>query len=335
MLNTEHKENENSSRASAQVERAQRLVIQIKEEIAKSVVGQKTVIHNLLLCLIAGGHVLLDGVPGLAKTLIIRSISQIFGASFKRIQFTPDLLPADLIGTMVYRQQTGEFLPRKGPIFTNVVLADEINRAPAKVQSAMLEAMEERQVTIGDFSYPLPDPFFVMATQNPIEQEGTYPLPEAELDRFMMKLLVHYPTESEELAILYRMSGDEVAELQKIVDKKEILSLQHLLAQITLDERIAQYIVSLIIMTRPSPENMTTFARFVEFGASPRATIALARGARAQAMMKGRTYVLPEDVKEIAKHVLRHRIVLSYEAEAEQLSADEILDKIITSVAVP
>jgi len=279
--------------------------------------------------------VLLEGVPGLAKTLAVKTLSEAVDAGFRRIQFTPDLLPADLIGTMVYRQQTGEFVPRKGPIFSNIVLADEINRAPAKVQSAMLEAMEERQVTIGENTYPLPDPFFVMATQNPIEQEGTYQLPEAQLDRFILKLTVDYPSSEDELAILRRVGIPHDIPVERVLYKADIRRLKEVAAQITMDERIEEYIVAIVTGSRRQERAVNSFARYIEFGASPRATIYLYRCAKINALFEGRSFVIPEDVKAVAAGVLRHRIILSYEAESEELSSDDLITGLLQSVPVP
>jgi MoxR-like ATPase len=256
-------------------------------------------------------------------------------ADFKRIQFTPDLLPADLVGTMVYRQQTGEFTARKGPVFSNVVLADEINRAPAKVQSALLEAMEERQVTIGEHSYTLPEPFFVLATQNPIEQEGTYPLPEAQLDRFLLKLGVNYPTPEEELAILRRVGVEARVQLQRVLFKQDIRKLRAIVDRIRVDERIEEYIVAIVTASRQRERGMQLFSRYIQYGASPRASIALYRCAKVSALFAGRSYVVPEDVKAVAFDALRHRIVLSYEAEAEEMTADDVIEQLLASVPVP
>lgn len=318
-----------------QVSRARDLIDRCREEIGLAVVGQKKMIDGLLMGIIAGGHVLLEGVPGLAKTLAVKTLAEVIDAGFKRIQFTPDLLPADLTGTMVYRQQTGEFLPRKGPVFTNIILADEINRAPAKVQSALLEAMEERQVTIGENTYPLPDPFFVLATQNPIEHEGTYPLPEAQLDRFIMKLLVRYPNPQEELSILRRVGIEHTVPVKRVVFKPDLRRLKEVVSQITVDERIETYIVALVEASREKSKSHNSYSRYIEFGASPRATIFLYRCAKVQAFFEGRTYVIPEDVKTVAPNVLRHRLILSYEAESDELSADDVVKNLLSAVPVP
>jgi MoxR-like ATPase len=307
----------------------------VRQEIEKRVVGQRGMINRLLMGIIAGGHVLVEGVPGLAKTLAIRTLAEIIDAEFRRIQFTPDLLPADLVGTMVYNQQNGEFTPRKGPIFSNIVLADEINRAPAKVQSALLEAMEEKQVTIGTVTHQLPRPFFVLATQNPIEQEGTYPLPEAQLDRFLLKLKVAYPTPDEELAILKRMGVEREIKVGKVLDRDALASLRVVADAVTVDERIERYIVSIVFASRERDRKRYQFARHIEYGASPRATIYLYRCAKIQALFEGRAFVLPEDVKATAYDVLRHRVILSYEAESEELSTDDVIRDILHAVPVP
>jgi MoxR-like ATPase len=318
-----------------QIVRARELVERAREEIAASVVGQKKMIDGLLMGILAGGHVLLEGVPGLAKTLAVKTLAEAIDAGFKRLQFTPDLLPADLTGTMIYRQQTGEFLPRKGPIFTNIVLADEINRAPAKVQSALLEAMEERQVTIGENTYPLPDPFFVLATQNPIEHEGTYPLPEAQLDRFIMKIKVGYPNPQEELAILRRVGIEHQMSVKRVIFKPDLRRLRDVIAGINMDERIETYIVALVGASREKSKSHNSYSRYIEFGASPRATIYMYRCAKVQAFFEGRAYVIPEDIKTVAPDILRHRIILSYEAESDELSADDVIKNLLAAVPVP
>jgi len=306
-----------------------------RQEIAKRIVGQQRMVDGIIMALIAGGHVLLEGVPGLAKTLAVKTVADVVDVGFKRLQFTPDLLPADLVGTLVYRQNSGEFVPRKGPIFSNIILADEINRAPAKVQSALLEAMEERQVTIGETTYPLPDPFFVLATQNPIEQEGTYPLPEAQLDRFLMKLLVEYPSPEDELKILRRMGTAPQIDVEKVMKASQILHIRKIAATILVDERIEEYIVQIIGASRIGKEDNPAYARFIDYGASTRATLYLYRCAKIKALFEGRTFVIPEDVKAVVFHVLRHRIVLSYEAESEELSPDDVISQILKVVPVP
>ncbi|GAB4364424.1 MAG: MoxR family ATPase [Spirochaetales bacterium] len=314
---------------------AQDRLAQCMEAVGRVIVGQEGMIRGLLMGLLAGGHVLLEGVPGLAKTLTVKCLADTMELSFKRVQFTPDLLPADLTGSLVYRPQTGEFVPRKGPLFTHVLLADEINRAPAKVQSALLEAMEERQVTIGDTSFPLPEPFFVLATQNPIEHEGTYPLPEAQLDRFLLKLRIPYPTAEEELGILRRMGTKTEMEVPKTLRKEDIARMREVVQRIRVDERIETYIVSLVQATRPESLDHAPFRRYISFGASPRATIFLYRCARVFAFFENRTYVIPEDVKAVAADVLRHRIVLSYEAESEDLTADKVIETLLATIPVP
>jgi len=311
------------------------LIHQVREEMGKRVVGQSDLIDGLIMGLIAGGHVLVEGVPGLAKTLAVRTLADVTAALFKRIQFTPDLLPADLTGTMIYRQQSGDFVSRKGPIFCNVLLADEINRAPAKVQSALLEAMAEGQVTIGEQTYPLPVPFFVMATQNPIEQEGTYDLPEAQLDRFLVKVDVNYPDPTEELAILERMVDNPDIPLSSILDRERVQSLKNATETVKAEEGIRRYIVSLVAASRVKDRRRLPFTRYIEYGASPRATLAIYRCARVRALFEGRSFVLPEDVKYVAPMALRHRIVLSYEAEVEQMDADAVIAQLLLAVAVP
>jgi len=312
------------------------LAERITQELHKRVVGQDAMIERLLIGLLTGGHVLLEGVPGLAKTLTVRSLAETVAVTFQRIQFTPDLLPADVVGTMVYNQQTGEFTPKRGPIFANIVLADEINRAPPKVQSALLEAMQEKQVTIGGETFLLEEPFLVMATQNPIEHEGTYPLPEAQVDRFMLKLKVGYPERSEEREIMRRMAGQDLAPLEVVATPAEILAARREIAALYMDEKLADYIVDLVQATRqPEAYGLAEIAPLIEYGASPRATIYLATCARAHAYLRGRGYVLPEDVKAIGADVLRHRIITSYEAEAEEVTADDLVARVFEAVDVP
>ncbi len=317
------------------IQRTSESVQKCRDEIAKRVIGQQSMIDGILTALIAGGHVLLEGVPGLAKTLTVKTISDVVDVGFKRLQFTPDLLPADLVGTLVYRQQSGEFVPRKGPVFTNIVLADEINRAPAKVQSALLESMEERQVTIGETTYPLPKPFFVLATQNPIEQEGTYPLPEAQLDRFMMKLKVDYPTSEEELKILRRMGVEKEIEVGKVFNAEHLKSLKKIASAVLVDERIEEYIVNIVTASRSSEEEARSYSRFIDFGVSTRASIFLYRASKIKALFEGRTFVIPDDVKAVVFDVLRHRIILSYEAESEELTPEDVIRHILKVVPVP
>lgn len=305
------------------------------EQIERVIVGQQYMIERLLIGLLTGGHVLLEGVPGLAKTLTISTLSKTIRASFHRIQFTPDLLPADLIGTMIYNQQTGDFVPKKGPIFAQIILADEINRAPAKVQSALLEAMQEKQVTIGSVTYPLTAPFLVLATQNPIEQEGTYPLPEAQVDRFMLKLKVVYPSKTEERAILDRMTGEEIVEPQPIIEPSVILSAQQAVRAVYIDPKVRDYIVDLVFATRNPEAYGLDIGELIEYGASPRASIFLAAAAKAHAFLRGRGYVTPEDVKSIGMDVLRHRVILSYEAEAEETTSEQVIQRVLDQVEVP
>lgn len=305
-------------------------------EVSKAVVGQKDMIEGILMGLLTGGHVLLEGVPGLAKTLTISAVSKVISLNFQRIQFTPDLLPTDLIGTMIFNPKSGEFAPRKGPIFTNIVLADEINRAPAKVQSALLEAMAEKQVTIGDTSYTLERPFLVLATQNPLEQEGTYPLPEAQMDRFMFKILVTYPRKEEELAILNKMSTDKTPKVETVIAREDLLRAQERADMIYVDDKVKNYIVEIVMTTRqPESYGMANLKTLIKVGASPRATISLTRASKAHAFIRGRGYVTAEDVKAIAYNVLRHRLILTYEAEAESISTDEVIKEILNHVEVP
>ena len=305
-------------------------------EIGKVIVGQAYMVERILIGLLSGGHVLLEGVPGLAKTLTINTVAQAVSASFQRIQFTPDLLPADLVGTMIYHQETGTFTAKRGPIFANLVLADEINRAPAKVQSALLEAMQEHQVTIGETSHRLEEPFLVMATQNPIEQEGTYPLPEAQVDRFMLKVKVGYPTRDEELRIIERMTGAEVPDAQPVVDVAQLLRAREVVNQVYLDDRIKQYIVHLVFATRdPAAVGAAELADLIEYGASPRASIYLVKAARAHAFLRRRGYVIPEDIKSIGLDILRHRVIPTFEAEAEDLTSEDLVKRLFELVEVP
>jgi MoxR-like ATPase len=312
------------------------LAQRIRAELHRRVVGQDAMIDRLLVGLLTGGHVLLEGVPGLAKTLTVRSLAETMDATFERIQFTPDLLPADVVGTMIYNQRTGDFSPRRGPIFANVLLADEINRAPPKVQSALLEAMQEHQVTLGGETYPLPRPFLVLATQNPIEQEGTYPLPEAQVDRFMLKLRVGYPQRHEEREIMRRMSGRDPVPLERVVTPDQVLSAREEIQGVYMDEKIEDYIVAIVHATRePAEFGIGTLTPLIQYGASPRASINLSLCARANAFLLGRGYVLPDDVKAVAPDVLRHRIITSFEAEAEDVSSDDIVERVLAAVEVP
>jgi MoxR-like ATPase len=305
------------------------------EQIEQVIVGQRYMVERLLIGLLTGGHVLLEGVPGLAKTLTVSTLARSINATFQRIQFTPDLLPADLIGTMIFNQQTGEFVPKKGPLFAHIILADEINRAPAKVQSALLEAMQEKQVTIGDRTFPLAAPFLVLATQNPIEQEGTYPLPEAQVDRFMLKLKVTYPSKAEERIILDRMTGEEIYEPLPVLDPKTVLRAQQVIRQIYVDSKVRDYIVDLVFASRTPEVYGLNIRDLIEYGASPRATIFLTVAAKAHAFLRGRGYVTPEDVKSIGMDVLRHRVILTYEAEAEEMTPEEVVQRIFDQVEVP
>jgi len=305
-------------------------------EVGKVIVGQTYMLERILIGLLTGGHVLLEGVPGLAKTLTVRTLCDAIHAKFSRIQFTPDLLPADVIGTVIYNHQKGEFSSKLGPIFANLVLADEINRAPAKVQSALLEAMQEKQVTIGDSTYKLPDPFVVMATQNPIEQEGTYRLPEAQVDRFMLMVKVGYPTRAEERQIIDRTTGLVEASANKIIEPETLVSARRVVRDVYMDDRVKDYIVDVVFATRePSQKGMKELASMIEYGASPRASIALALAARAHAFLRHRGYVTPEDVKAIGPDVLRHRMVLTYEAEAEEVTAEQVVRRVFEVVEVP
>jgi MoxR-like ATPase len=300
------------------------------------IVGQRQMLERLLIGLVTGGHVLLEGVPGLAKTLTVKTLSDCLSLSFKRIQFTPDLLPADLIGTQIYQPQTQSFTVKRGPLFANLILADEINRAPAKVQSALLESMQERQVTIGDQTFPLPSPFLVLATENPIEQEGTYPLPEAQVDRFMLKVKVGYPTRAEELIIMDRVAGQTMPKLTPVVTPEQLASASQVVREIYIDPKVKEYIVSIVVATRDAPAaGLKEMAGYIEYGASPRATIYLNLAARAHAFLKHRGFVTPEDVKAVAYDVLRHRVSLTYEAEAENLTSEKVIQKILEKIEVP
>lgn len=305
------------------------VVQRIRDEVGRVIVGQEKLVDRLILALVTGGHILLEGVPGLAKTLSCNTLATALGLDFRRISFTPDLLPADVVGTLVYSPKTGEFTPKKGPVFTNLLLADEINRAPAKVQSALLEAMQERQVTIGETTYPLSNPFLVLATQNPIEQEGTYPLPEAQVDRFMFKCLVETPTKADERRIMQRFAEQsERPHAKTVVTPEEVTNLRQALAGVYCDEKVGDYILDIVFKTREKNEH-------IQNGASPRATLALNLAARGHALLQGRAYATPHDVKEVVHDVLRHRILLTYEAEAEDVTADQVIDRILNIVPVP
>jgi len=308
----------------------------ITREVAKRVVGQEVMVERLLIGLLTGGHILLEGVPGLAKTLAVRTVSECLRIAFSRIQFTPDLLPADVIGTMIFDQRSQEFYPKKGPLFANLVLADEINRAPAKVQSALLEAMQEKQVTIGGETFFLGEPFLVLATQNPIEHEGTYPLPEAQLDRFMLKVRVGYPTREAEKEIVARMATGRPIEIQKVAEADDLMAARSAVAELFMDQKVVDYIVDVVRATRePQAAGVAELKPLIAFGASPRASIYLAQAARAHAYLRGRAYVVPEDVKAMALDVLRHRVLLTFEAEAEDMDSDRVIAKILEAVDVP
>ncbi len=312
------------------------IIERLRQEVNKVLVGQERLLDRLLIALISGGHILLEGVPGLAKTTAVRTLSDGLGLRFQRISFTPDLLPADVVGTQIYNPKDGTFQPKQGPVFTNLLLADEINRAPAKVQSALLEAMQERQVTIADHTYALPDPFLVMATQNPIEQKGTYPLPEAQVDRFMLKCVVHHPSRDDERRIMNRFTRPQTARVGQVVSAAEVAALRATLDQVYLDEKVGEYILDIVFATRePAAAKLEALASQIEMGASPRATLYLNLAARANALLHGRAYATPQDVKEIAHDVLRHRIMLTYEAEAENVATEDIVDRILATLPVP
>jgi len=321
---------------TGEVERESRFLQDISDEIARAIVGQRRMVERLLIGLLADGHILLEGVPGLAKTTAVKALARTIDASFHRIQFTPDLLPADLIGTLIYNQREGTFQVRKGPVFAHLILADEINRAPAKVQSALLEAMQERQVTIGEETFPLAEPFLVLATQNPIEQEGTYPLPEAQIDRFMFKVLIDYPERDEELQIMRQGDTSSAAAVRSVVKSAQIMKAREMVGRIYLDEKVERYILDIVIATRqPGRFGLTNLQDKIRYGASPRASIYLARGARAHAFLRKRGYVTPEDVRAIGYEVLRHRIMVTFEAEADELTSEDIIREIFDHIEVP
>lgn len=319
----------------AEVERNYDFVNRLKAEVGKTIVGQEYLIDRMIMALLADGHILVEGVPGLAKTLAIKTLCQAIQASFQRLQFTPDLLPADLIGTMIYSQASGTFSVKRGPVFANMILADEINRAPAKVQSALLEAMQERQVTIAETTHPLPKPFLVMATQNPIEQEGTYPLPEAQVDRFMFKLRITYPSKAEELLILNRMTVGQTFETKPVTTPDDIVRAREVMNKIYVDDKVKEYIVNIVFATRNPEAFNLNLKGLIDYGASPRATINLTLASKAHAFMKGRGYITPDDVKSIGMDVLRHRVIVTYEAEAEDVDSEAIVTKIFNEVEVP
>lgn len=321
-----------TNRIAAQAE----TLANIRREVGKVMIGQERLIDRLLIALMTGGHILLEGVPGLAKTTAVRTLARALGLRFQRISFTPDLLPADVVGTLIYNPKDAVFTPKKGPVFTNLLLADEINRAPAKVQSALLEAMQERQVTIGDTTYPLPSPFLVMATQNPIEQEGTYPLPEAQVDRFMLKCVIGYPSRDDERRIMNRFTKRQTFDLRPAAPLEEIAALRETLDQVYCDEKVGDYILDIVFATRdPKAAKIEGLDGRIQMGASPRATLCLNLAARANAMLNGRAYATPQDVKEIARDVLRHRIMLTYEAEAEEITTDNVISSILDAIEVP
>ncbi|MBU3911599.1 MAG: MoxR family ATPase [Candidatus Omnitrophica bacterium] len=326
---------QNIKEINEKVKEASLFIHQINAELSKVIVGQKYLTERLLMALLANGHILIEGVPGLAKTLAVKTLSRCIQTKFQRIQFTPDLLPADLIGTLVYNPKDGNFTTKKGPIFSNLILADEINRAPAKVQSALLEAMQERQVTIGENTFLLEEPFLVLATQNPIEQEGTYPLPEAQVDRFMLKIKIDYPEKKEEKEIMERMAGHEPEEVNAVIDPKDILKARGIVNEIYIDEKIKDYIVDLVYATRTPEEYKLDIKNFIAYGASPRASIYLNIASKANAFIRGRGYVTPEDVKAVGMDVLRHRVIVNYEAEAEELTSEDIVKKIFDQIEVP
>jgi len=317
------------------VEEKHVLVNTIRDEISKILVGQRKLIDSLLIGLFSKGHVLIEGVPGLAKTSAVMALAATVQADFKRIQFTPDLLPADLIGTEIYRPKTGDFTIKKGPVFNNIILADEINRAPSKVQSALLEAMQERQVTIGGTTFMLSDPFLVLATQNPIEQEGTYPLPEAQIDRFMLKIIIDYPDKTEEKEIMKRVGFENPTQVKPVITPRQLEEIVALIKEIYVDEKLKDYVVDLVFATRKPQDYNIDIADYIEYGASPRATIFLSLAARGYAFLQGRSYVTPQDIKAVAPDVLRHRIILTYEAEAEDITTDQIIGHVFDSVEVP
>jgi MoxR-like ATPase len=318
------------------IQRESAFVDILQMEIGKVIIGQKYMVERLLIGLLANGHILLEGVPGLAKTLSVKTLAAAIKAKFQRIQFTPDLLPADLVGTMIYNQKEGSFQTKKGPVFANFILADEINRSPAKVQSALLEAMQERQVTIGEQTFPLPEPFLVLATENPIEQEGTYPLPEAQVDRFMLKVKIGYPTKEEELLIMRQNVSGTVPDLNSVIATDDIIKARGVIGEIYMDEKIEKYILDIVFATRnPKQYNLGNLAQLIMYGASPRASINLALGAKAYAFIKRRGYVIPEDVRAVSLDVLRHRVAVTYEAEAEEVTPEQIVQEVLNKIEVP
>ena len=335
MVDFSPKYGQDIKKINEKVKEASFFVQQLNAELAKVIVGQKYVIDRLLIALLANGHILIEGVPGLAKTLAVKTLSKCIQTDFQRIQFTPDLLPADLIGTLVYNPKDGKFTTKKGPVFSNLILADEINRAPAKVQSALLEAMQERQVTIGENTFKLDDPFLILATQNPIEQEGTYPLPEAQVDRFMLKIKMGYPDKKEEKEIMERMAGHEPSKVNAIISPEDIIKARDIVSEVYIDDKVKDYIVDLVYATRNPDEYNLDIKNLIAYGASPRASIYLNIASRAHAFIRGRGYVTPEDVKEVGMDVLRHRIIVTYEAEAEEMTSEDIVKRIFDEIEVP
>jgi len=328
--------NEKIEQIEKQVQASAPMLAKIVEEVGKIIIGQKPMIERLLIDLLSDGHILVEGVPGLAKTTAVKTLATSINAEFKRIQFTPDLLPSDIIGTQIYNPKDSSFSVKKGPVFANFILADEINRAPAKVQSALLEAMQERQITIGDQTFKLPVPFLVMATQNPIEQEGTYPLPEAELDRFLMKIKVEYPTQDEEIKIIKQMEKSELPKTNPVIDPQQIINIRNIVNSIYMDDKLCKYITDIVFATRdPEKFKLKDMKPLIQYGASPRASIYLARTAKAHAFLQGRGYVTPLDIKTVSPDVLRHRIIVSYEAEAQDLTSEHIIQKILDKIDVP
>ena len=325
----------NIQEITKEVEKKSQITTRIIEEVGKIIVGQDYLIERLLIGLLSNGHILVEGVPGLAKTTAVNALAKTINTGFQRIQFTPDLLPADLIGTQIYEPKTGDFSIKKGPVFSNIILADEINRAPAKVQSALLEAMQERQITIGSSTFSLENPFLVMATQNPIEQEGTYPLPEAQVDRFMLKLKINYPNKAEEKEIVKRVTAEKQNEIQAVAEPSDILEIQKLVNRIYIDEKLQDYILEIIFATREPKVFGIEIEDLIQYGASPRASIYLNQAVKAYAFLQGRGYVVPQDIKTVGLDILRHRVILSYEAEAEDLCSDDIINKIFENIEVP
>ncbi|MBU4457801.1 MAG: MoxR family ATPase [Candidatus Omnitrophica bacterium] len=335
MVDFSPKYGQDIKKINEKVREASLFVQQLNAELAKVIVGQKYVIDRLLIALLANGHILIEGVPGLAKTLAVKTLSKCIQTGFQRIQFTPDLLPADLIGTLVYNPKDGNFTTKKGPVFSNLILADEINRAPAKVQSALLEAMQERQVTIGENTFKLDDPFLILATQNPIEQEGTYPLPEAQVDRFMLKIKMGYPDKKEEKEIMERMAGHEPSKVNAVISPEDIIKARDIVSEVYIDDKVKDYIVDLVYATRNPDEYNLDIKNLIAYGASPRASIYLNIASRAHAFIRGRGYVTPEDIKAVGMDVLRHRVIVTYEAEAEEMTSEDVVKRVFDEIEVP